>query len=276
MQALVMLAIATVVASADTNWKEVELYGQRIQSAIAKRNAEETRIWAHELLEALPAHQTTYYAGISTGPETTLTVGAAHDIIGTQHHLRINQWTRAAGEYMSLDRYIPGLAIIHTGEEVLEGLMEFGWSYRLAAKNEYPVYAHTGSLPSMVKTNGDGTYQTSYQHEYAKYTEKHTVMIDPTKAKIQELSRYTPINIILADRSHRKISGSERPHLTVKAHYVTRNGETTQIWGAPQLCEKCANGLGQMHKIIALPGVKLVEEKPKAETQQPQVFQVRA
>uniref|UniRef100_A0A023GA02 Putative secreted protein n=1 Tax=Amblyomma triste TaxID=251400 RepID=A0A023GA02_AMBTT len=150
MKVIVTLLLATVAVNGlqdKPDWKKIELLGQQLQLGIAMRNQDKTRYYAELIIKELPSHETTYYVGLRTGEGVALTAGAAKAIVEESINLRIKQWTRAVGEYLTIDRHIPGLTLLITGEEVLNDLMEFGWSYRLHPSGLHPVYAATRTLP---------------------------------------------------------------------------------------------------------------------------------
>lgn len=233
-----MACMALAASTEDVDWKKVDAIMADLQSKVAKRNQHLAKILAKDLVKELGSDQTTYYVGVSAGKETTLTAGAAQDVVGSEYHLRVNALTRASGEYLHMDRWIPGLSLFLTGEDTIDNLLEFGYSYRFSPRGERPIYAHASSVPARAQ-KGDGTYQREFAHVYAGYTENYAVAMDPTKVNLEELSKYVPVNVIHADRTTSTVNGREVPILNVKAHYVVLKGGSTLVWGDPKNCEKC-------------------------------------
>jgi hypothetical protein len=239
----VALAIHAAIAVADVDWTAAQEYSNRIQAAVAKRNPEKIRLYANDLLKLLPAQDTTYYAGVTTGRETALTVGVATDIVGTSYSIRVNQFTRAAGEVLSIDRHVPGLAVIHTGENTIGKLLEYGYSYRFQTTGEYPVYGHAENIKGVVEsTDGPGTYAKEHQHDFHKVEKDFTIAADPDRVNWKECTRHRTINLILADVSDYLVNGRKEKKLVVKAVYKITAGKAKLDWGNPENCEGCFAG----------------------------------
>lgn len=222
------------------DWGKIELLGQQLQSGIAKKNAEKTRYYAELIIKELPTQEVTYYAGLRTGEEIALTAGAARAIIGEAVNLRVNQWTRAVGEYLTIDRHIPGLTLLITGEDVLNDLMEFGWSYRLHPSGHYPVYAATRTIPGRGgKYSGGKTYADRYAAHYDAHVKDAMVVVHPHQADIDRMSRHDPINLVYADLTPRNVGGRVEHGLVTKGHYTIQAGKITHVWGDKEDCETC-------------------------------------
>nr|BCU46454.1 putative capsid protein [Takachi virus]BCU46460.1 putative capsid protein [Takachi virus]BCU46466.1 putative capsid protein [Takachi virus]BCU46472.1 putative capsid protein [Takachi virus]BCU46478.1 putative capsid protein [Takachi virus] len=239
-----VLAILVALAAARPNdapdWKKIELLGQQLQSGIAKKNADKTKYYAELIIKELPSQEVTYYAGLRTGEEVSLTAGAAKAIVGETVNLRVNQWTRAVGEYLTIDRHIPGLTLLITGEDVLNDLMEFGWSYRMHPSGHHPVYAATKTLPGKGgKYAGGKTYADKYAAMYDAHVTDAMVAVHPGQADIERMSRHDPINLVFADLTPRSVGGRVEHVLVTKGHYTVQAGKITHVWGDKHDCETC-------------------------------------
>lgn len=224
----------------EPNWDNVKLLGQQLQSGIDKQNSDKTRYYAELIIKALPSLDTTYFMGLRTGQEISLVAGAAKSVVGSTAEVRVNQWTRAAGEYLSIDRHIPGLTLLITGEEVLNNLMEFGWSYRMHPNGHHPVYAATRSIPGKGgKYNGGRPYSDRYAAMYSDHVKDHMVAVHPHQADIVSMSKHQPINLVFADLTPRSVGGRVEHILVVKGHYTIQAGTTQHVWGDKNRCEEC-------------------------------------
>nr|QYW06818.1 MAG: capsid protein [Xinjiang tick virus 1] len=241
-QIIIILAIAAALAApnGEPDWMKVELLGQQLQSGIAKRNAEKVKYYAELIVRELPSLETTYYAGLRTGQETALTVGAAKAIIGESLNIRINQWTRAVGDYLTIDRHIPGLTLLITGEDVLHDLMEFGWNYRLHPSGHYPVFAATRNLPGKGGNyTGGKTYSDRYAAMYDAHVRDSMVAVHPHQADIRRMSQHDPVNVVYADLTPKNVGGRVEHVLVVKGHYEALAGKIIHVWGDKKDCETC-------------------------------------
>nr|QFR36178.1 capsid protein [Jingmen tick virus] len=237
---IVLLAAFSDQATEEVNWDNLKLLGQQLQSGIDKKNPGKAKYFAELIIKALPSDETTYYAGVRTGQEVSLTMGAASTIIGSSADIRVNQWTRAAGEYLSIDRYIPGLTLLVTGEEVLSDLMEFGWSYRMHPSGHHPVYAATKTLPGKGgHYTGGRMYNDQYAAHYDNHVKQAMVAVHPHQTDIETMSKHDPINIVYADLTPRSVGGRIEHILVVKAHETVQGKNIKAVWGDKTNCETC-------------------------------------
>nr|QHD58359.1 VP2 [Jingmen tick virus] len=222
------------------DWEKVKLLGQQLQSGIATKNTVKVKYYAELIIAEMPSDETTYYAGVRTGQEVALTMGSAKSMVGESFSLRINQWTRAVGEYLMIDRHIPGLTLLITGEDVLNDLMGFGWSYRLNPNGHYPVYAATKTLPGKgEKYTGGKTYADKYVAFYDGHVKDHMVAIHPHQADIERMTKYESINLVFADVTPRSVGGRLEHVLVTRGHYTIQAGKVTHVWEDRNDCETC-------------------------------------
>lgn len=242
MRAFIRVALLTALVARSClscDFEKAKKLGAQLQSAVAKQDASSVHAISKRLLESCPGDSRTYYAGLTTGSETRLEMGIAADIVGTSASLRLNQYTKAVGETLTIDKFIPGLTILHTGVDVLENLLEFGYQYRYEPSSGYPIYHHDTLCRGSVQGSKTGKSYGRYARDYSQIAEKNMVLIDPTSADVEALSRFQVVNIVFADLTEKNSAGKFHDHLVVRAHYTLRNGEWIKQSGSIEKCDVC-------------------------------------
>nr|QYF49593.1 MAG: putative capsid protein [Hainan jingmen-like virus] len=227
-----------VAGEDDTNWITINKLMSEAQSACAKHDAAYLTFKIKQILANLPHEETTYYVGLSTGPEKKLVAGRADEIIGEQYGARLNQITRAADAYIGLDKAIKGLTVFVGGPPVT-GVLEFESEYRLHPGGRHPVYAAKGEIKPTKNLSTGINHLGLSGHTVHPYLERGAVVVPASEVDLALLSADHDVNIVNYDVAKISLGNKDVTYLAVRRHIVLRASKIVSEEGDLSACYTC-------------------------------------